>query len=311
MPKKNPIGESWGVLAADRTILTPATGVVLGTTTTEKFTRQIVRVEWRPNDEFELYIIMPPGVKYPPAVLFLYSYPADTFRFMDDDWCAHAVAGGVAAVGFTSALTGDRFHDRPMKEWFVSELQEALGKTVHDVQFILDYLAIRGDIDMDHIGMFGQGSGGTIALLAAQADPRLQAVDVLNPWGDWPDWLKDCPQIDAAERPNFLKPDFLKNVATLDPVIYLSQLKTPFLRLQLVSDDALTPESARRKIAAAAPPGDLVSYATSAELRTSLETNGIWSWMDRHLKPAPVNLQVPATPSAAASKPPVSAAIQH
>src|ERR1022692_4628664 len=76
--------------------------------------------------------------------------------------------------GFVSALTGQRYHDRPMKEWFVSELPEALGSSVHDVQMILNYLADRNDLDMTRVGMYGQGSGGTIAILAASADPRLK-----------------------------------------------------------------------------------------------------------------------------------------
>jgi len=30
-----------------------------------------------------------------------------------------------------------------MKEWFVSEMQESVGSTVHDVQMILNYLETR------------------------------------------------------------------------------------------------------------------------------------------------------------------------
>ncbi len=54
-----------------------------------------------------------------------------------------------------------------MKEWFVSELQESLVESTHDVQMIINYLSTRGDLDMDRVGMFGQGSGGAIAILAA------------------------------------------------------------------------------------------------------------------------------------------------
>jgi hypothetical protein len=39
--------------------------------------------------------------------------------------------------GFVSALTGHRYHDRPMKEWFLSELQECLA-VAHDVQLVLN-----------------------------------------------------------------------------------------------------------------------------------------------------------------------------
>ena len=33
------------------------------------------------------------------------------------------------------------------------------------------------------------GSGAAIAILAAAIDPRLKALDLVDPWGDWPDWL--------------------------------------------------------------------------------------------------------------------------
>ena len=74
-------------------------------------------------------------------------------------------------------MDGHRYHDRPMRQWFVSELQEAVVKSVHDVQMILNYLSTRGDLDLNRIGMFGQGSGGTIAILVASVDPRIKAIN--------------------------------------------------------------------------------------------------------------------------------------
>jgi len=69
-----------------------------------------------------------------------------------------------------------------MKEWFVSELQESLGKSAHDVQMVLNYLADRGDVDMGNVGVFGVGAGGTIAVMAASVDSRIKAIDLLDPW---------------------------------------------------------------------------------------------------------------------------------
>ena len=185
-------------------------------------------MKWRPGDPIDLWIILPKGVMKPPAVLYLYGDDQDTDRFKLDGWAARVTSGGVGAVGFVSALSGHRFHDRPMKQWFVSELQESIGSTVHDAKLILDYLAQRGDIDMDRIGMFGEGSGGTIAILAAAADPRIKAVDALEPWGDWPDFLAKSSRVqDDPERAEYVKLEFLKKVAPLDPVKWLPDLKIP------------------------------------------------------------------------------------
>ena len=91
---------------------------------------------------------------------------------------------GIAIVGFGSALSWQRFHaPRPLKQWFVSELQEALSTSTHDVQMVLNYLEARKDLDMNHVGMYGQGSGGAIAILAATTDPRITALDVTRPVG--------------------------------------------------------------------------------------------------------------------------------
>ena len=153
------------------------------------FTRELLQVQWRAADAIDLYVIRPKGVEEPPVILFLYGHPADSDKFQNDDFCNLLVKGGFAAVGFAPALSGHRFHERPMKEWYVSEMQETLGASAHDVQMVLNYLATRGDLDMSRVGMFGEGTGGSIRILAAAVDPRIKVLDALNPWGDWPEWM--------------------------------------------------------------------------------------------------------------------------
>jgi cephalosporin-C deacetylase-like acetyl esterase len=188
-------------------------------------------------------------------------------------------------VGFTSALSFERRRSpRPLKEWFVSNLDEALGTSVHDVQMILNYLASRSDIDMGRIGMFGQGSGGAIAALAAAVDPRIAVLDLLNPWGDWPDWLKDSPQIPEDERADYLKPDFIKKVAGLDPIDYIAQLRVRALRIQQIKDDPVTPASSRKKIAAATPAPDVVEWFQDEEAHVAVwRTEGLSGWIRKQL----------------------------
>jgi acetyl esterase/lipase len=217
------------------------------------FTRELIQVRWRAHDPIDLYVIRPANAVKPPVVLFLYGYPADTDRFRNDAYCQAVVQHGFAAVGFVSALTGQRYHDRPMKQWFVSELPESLGASVHDVQMILNYLATRDDIDMERVGMYGQGSGGTIAILSASVDSRIKVVDILDPWGDWPDWMAGSVQIPDQERAKYLTADFLKSIASFDPARYLPQLNLRALRLQQTLSSQVTPESARNRIRASAP----------------------------------------------------------
>jgi dienelactone hydrolase len=218
------------------------------------FVREFVKVQWRPGDRIYLYVVRPKNVPKPPVVIYLYGHPSEVDRYQDNGWCTRATAGGYAAVGFVPALTGHRYHDRPMKEWFVSELQESLGKSAHDVQMVLNYLAERGDVDINNVGIFGAGAGGTIAVAAASVDPRIKALYLLDPWGDWPKWTAKSDVIPDQERPRYLKTEFLKKVAPFDPVALLPKFKTPHLRLDQLNDDFTTvPEVAKKRIEAALP----------------------------------------------------------
>lgn len=284
-----PDSEQWNALPLSKSGLNTSvyTAAVLSKSDEPEYTQELVRVQWRGNDPIDLYVVLPHGVTKPPAILYLYDYRFGTERFRDDGWRSRATKGGFAAVGFTSALSIERRRSpRPLKEWFVSNLDEALGASVHDVQMILNYLASRGDIDMSRIGMYGQGSGGAIALLAAAVDSRISVLDILNPWGDWPDWLKDSPQIPEDERPDYLKPEFLKKVAGLDPVDYIPQLRLKALRIQQIKDDPVTPLSAKEKIAAAAPAQKVIVWYQDADAHVAVwRTEGLSGWIRKQYSP--------------------------
>jgi hypothetical protein len=245
-----------------------------------------VTVRWRPDDPIYLYVIRPIKVKKPPVVIYLYDYPAETDVFRDDDWCARTTAGGYAAVGFVPALSGHRYHDRSLKEWFVSELQEALGKSAHDVQMVLNYLAERGDVDINNVGMFGVGAGATIAITAASVDSRIKAIDLVDPWGDWPVWMAESNIVPEEERANYVKPDFLKRISGLDPVALLPKLATPRIRLTQSSAGSSTPKEASQSIEKALPAGaDHRRFADSAQVDQMAAQDGSgFDWIKQQLK---------------------------
>lgn len=220
---------------------------------TSTFIRQRYQMQWRPDDPLDLFVVRPKGVAKSPVILYLYSFPQDTERFKDDAWCRTATNGGFAAVGFVSAFTGHRMEHQAVKRWFVSEFQQSIGESVHDVQMILNYLEGRGDLDMQRVGMFGQGSGGSIAILASAADPRIKFVDVLTPWGDWPAWLATSKLIPEDERATYLKPEFLARAAKVEPLQWLPKVKAQDLRLQDVRLDDQMSDAAELKMEAAAP----------------------------------------------------------
>ena len=249
------------------------------------FTRELLQVQWRAGDPIDLYVILPKRVAHPAVILYLYSYPSDTGIFQDPDFCALITKNGFAAVGFVSAMTGQRYHDRPMREWFISELQESLVSSVHDVQMILDYLASRGDVDMNRVGMFGEGSGATIAILAATVDPRLKVLDLLDPWGDWPEWLLKSTLIPKEERATYLTPEFLKKLELLDPAKRLPELRSQTVRLQDALYDKVTPISAKKSIENALPAsGRIVRYKNSQALENAASAGAFFDWLKEQVK---------------------------
>jgi hypothetical protein len=281
--------EDWTKLSVESLGLRLSAPLPGGTVDRPQFTREIVRLQWRQADPVDLYISKPKGVQKPRVVLYLYGYPSDASRLTADDWCIGATKGGFAAVGFVSALTGERFH-APwlMKQWFVGELQASLAITTHDVQMILNYLETRDDLNTDRVAMYAQGSGATIGILAASVDSRIKVLDLLNPWGDWPDWLKQSAWVPDNERAEYLRPEFLEKVAAFDPVQVLPKLKTPIVRLQQVKDDRITPTAAREKIAAALPRGAVFLQSNSwPEYLKEFKEQNLWGWVKDRLAGQP------------------------
>jgi hypothetical protein len=280
------------------------------------FIRERYQMIWRSGDPLDVYVVLPRNVAKAPVILYLYSFPQDTDRFKDDRWCASATSNGYAAIGFVSHLTGHRVHDRPVKEWFISELQESLADSTHDVQMILNYVNTRSDLDSTRIGMFGVGSGGTVAILAAAADPRIKAINLLSPWGDWPTWLAKSSLIPQEERARYLTPEFLAKVQPLDPIVWLPKITSAQIRIQNVRGSTIIPDECQKKIEVAAPSAAVVDQFENGRAFVPVSAGGkVFDWIKDELQPIPVPAIAVYSPgvhvySAAASEalPPLSTA---
>ena len=278
--------ESYTTLSLEGSDLRPRPPLSTDHVKNADFLRELVRLQWRPSDPIDIYVIRPPQVKKPPVVLYLYGFPGDLDRFRHDRFCARLVKNGAAAVGFVSARSGYRGERGPLTQWFVSELPESLAVTVHDVQMILNYLETRDDLDMSRVGMFGEGSGGATAILAAATDPRLKAIDLLNPWADWPDWLAKSPVVPKEERDNYLKPDFLKSVEGLEPVRYLPKLTSCAVRIQFWDDTNSATKEAAAKLEAAASAGAKVLHYPNGHAMYAVSSEGrLFEWLATTLSP--------------------------
>lgn len=282
------IKEDWNTPSLNGSNLNSIPPVALIDDSHPGYSVELVQLQWRWGDPIDLYVIKPRGVKQPGVILNLYGYPVDTDPYKNEIFQKDLVEGGFAAVGFVSALTGHRYHDRPMKEWFLSELQECLAKSAHDVQMILNYLTARGDLDMNRVGMFGQGSGASIAILASAADPRIKVLDVLDPWGDWPVWMTTSPFVPEEERADFVKAEFLKKVAHLDPLEWLPKIQAKTFRFRQNTFELDTPAATKERLRSALPAGtSVVRYKDIPEFLKDFPHSTNLRWIETSLQSLP------------------------
>ena len=193
----------------EKSTLKPVPAMVALVNEEPGYSVSLIRVQWRLADPIDLWLMKPTGVKRPPVIIYLNGFPTDTDAFKDPNFQQLSTQDGFAAVGLVTALTGHRYHDIGLNKWFVSELQQSLAESAHDVQMVVSYLASRGDLDMDRVGLFGQFSGATVGILAAAADPRIKVLDAFDPWGDWPTWMGNRPSCQTRSGPSLSNPSFL------------------------------------------------------------------------------------------------------
>lgn len=90
------------------------------------------------------------------------------------------------------------------------------------------------------------------------------------------------PQVPEDERPDYVKPEFLKKVAGLDPIDYIAQLRLRALRIQQIKDDPVTPLAAKMKIAAAAPTQKVDVWYPDEEAHVAVwRAEGLSGWIQK------------------------------
>jgi len=141
---------------------------------------------------------------------------------------------------------------------------------------------------MSRVGMFEQGSGASIAILTSAVDPRIKVLEALDPWGDWPTWLSISPFVPEAERPEYVKPGFLKKISPLDPVDWLPKVQAKKIRLDDELFDIVTPAPAREKLRAKVPAGtNVMLYKNMDEFKAAFQDGKNLEWIQHELESLP------------------------
>src|SRR5215831_12197628 len=84
-PKKSDRpNEDWNSIYISKGELKAREPLVGETDEEPTFTRQLVEVAWRPADPIYLFVMIPKLVAKPPIILYLYTYPTETDRFLNE-----------------------------------------------------------------------------------------------------------------------------------------------------------------------------------------------------------------------------------
>ena len=105
-----------------------------------------------------------------------------------DDFTAK-LADDLAAAGYVTA-TPDVYHYPPVHEKAEDNDFPRDPEIIADIGASIDYLASRGDVDMDRLGIIGHCMGGRMSFLGASTHPRFKACvayysgNMFKPWSD-------------------------------------------------------------------------------------------------------------------------------
>jgi hypothetical protein len=126
-------------------------------------------------------------------------------------------------------------------------------------------------------------------------DRRLKAIDLLNPWGDWPDWLAKSAVVPKEERDRYLKADFLEQLEPLEPTRYLPKLPSCAIRMQFWDDVNSGTQEAVEKLEAAAPHTAKLLHYPNGHAMYAVASNGrLFEWIATVLKSPPETRQANA-----------------
>jgi dienelactone hydrolase len=218
-----------------------------------------------------------PAAAPSPAILFVHWYgpPAPTSnrtQFVPD---AVALASG----GVTSLLIDTPwslpayFRTRTRAEDYSRSVQQ-----VRDLRRALDVLAAQPRIDRRRVAYVGHDFGAMYGTLAAAVDPRVTHFVFMAGTASFSDWFLYGPKLEGEARERFIK-----ELAPLDPVVWLAKLRVPLL-MQFADADEHVSTARRDQLQAAAPRGaDVRVYKAGHELNEEATRDRV-AWLRKGLR---------------------------
>jgi hypothetical protein len=100
--------------------------------------------------------------------------------------------------------------------------------------------------------------------------------------------MATSPFVPEEERAEYVKPEFLKKAAALEPIDWLPRVQAKKFRLQDATFELNTPKAAKENLRSAVPPGaTVVIYKTPEEFNALVRDKKGLEWIQRELRSLP------------------------
>ena len=215
-----------------------------------------------------------------PAVLFVHWYgpPAPTSnrtQFIPDA-VELAKSGAVSLLIDTPWSKPEFFRTRTREEDYARSVQQ-----VKDLRRALDVLLSLPNVDPERVAYVGHDFGAMYGALAAATDARVKAFVFMAGTQSFSDWF-----LYGKKPPPDKQLAFISEMAPLDPIKYLPQLKMPIL-LQFANNDEHVSKGRAAALAAAANEPKTVRYYEAKHELNDAATRDRIAWLKQVLKLGP------------------------
>lgn len=165
-------------------------------------------------------------------------------------FCHSLAQNGVAALFVKMPYYGPRRDpnsNRRMVDLDPRRTVQGMTQAVLDIRRATAWLAARGEIDAEQLGIFGISLGGITGALAAGAEPRLRNVCLLLAGGDIGKIAWESPEAAKARRAwlaqGGTKQEFYDTVRVIDPVQYAANVRGRRILMINATDDEVVPRA--------------------------------------------------------------------
>jgi uncharacterized protein len=218
-----------------------------------------------------LFLPVKPAPPFP-CIIVQHGYGGD--KSMGGTFASVLIPRGYAVIAIDIEYHGER--KEAGKDVLSTDIEDdarALSQTVVDLMRTVDYLASRGDIDMNGIGYIGASLGSFLGAVFAGVDERVKSVFLIVGGGDWEKMLATSKVgpfdgiRDLYKQKGLPYSDYDKRMDAVEPLNYIGLVSPrPLLMVNCSNDKYVPKENAEELYDAAKDPKKIEWYTCDGDI---------------------------------------------